>query len=168
MKKSQNTYDWLGHGIYFWENNYHRALEWAKQSSKIKEPAVIGAVIDLGYCLNLTENGSAEYLRRGFEILKTRSEQSGTEMPKNKPSKKCTDILQRDLDCAVIQQIHDYNRTEEKRPFDSVRGVFVEGKPAYEGSAFMEKTHIQLCIVNPNCIKGFFTPRISIDGYSVP
>ena len=45
MKKSQNAYDWLGHGIYFWENNYQRALEWAEKSSKIKTPAVIGAVI---------------------------------------------------------------------------------------------------------------------------
>ena len=22
---SKNSYDWLGHGIYFWENNYERA-----------------------------------------------------------------------------------------------------------------------------------------------
>jgi len=23
-------YDWLGHGMYFWENNYARALQWAE------------------------------------------------------------------------------------------------------------------------------------------
>lgn len=28
--KSENAYDWLGHGIYFWENNFKRALEYAK------------------------------------------------------------------------------------------------------------------------------------------
>ncbi|MDP8221189.1 MAG: hypothetical protein P9X26_07575 [Candidatus Stygibacter frigidus] len=25
LKNSQNTYDWLGSGIYFWENNHLRA-----------------------------------------------------------------------------------------------------------------------------------------------
>ena len=24
MKKSDNAYDWLGNGIYFWENSYQR------------------------------------------------------------------------------------------------------------------------------------------------
>jgi hypothetical protein len=24
---SRKPYDWLGHGLYFWENNYDRALE---------------------------------------------------------------------------------------------------------------------------------------------
>ena len=26
---STNDYDWLGNGIYFWENNETRALQWA-------------------------------------------------------------------------------------------------------------------------------------------
>ena len=56
---SKNTWDWLGHGIYFWENNYERALDWANEKVKRGEytaPKVIGAVIDLGFCLNLTDS----------------------------------------------------------------------------------------------------------------
>lgn len=49
LKKSENRYDWLGHGIYFWENDPIRALEWAKYSKNVSKPAVIGAIIDLGY-----------------------------------------------------------------------------------------------------------------------
>lgn len=30
LKKSENDYDWLGHGVYFWENNPERALQYAK------------------------------------------------------------------------------------------------------------------------------------------
>ena len=30
LKASNNDYDWLGTGIYFWENSPRRALEWAK------------------------------------------------------------------------------------------------------------------------------------------
>ena len=47
FKKSKNSYDWLGHGMYFWENNQARAKNWAKlkeKSGSIKEPAVIGGV----------------------------------------------------------------------------------------------------------------------------
>lgn len=44
-------------------------------------------------------------------------------------------------------------------PFDSVRGAFTEGGPAFEGAGLHAKTHIQLCIRNMNCIHGFFLPR---------
>lgn len=30
FQPSEKTYDWLGSGIYFWEANPDRALEWAK------------------------------------------------------------------------------------------------------------------------------------------
>lgn len=51
---STNDYDWLGNGIYFWGNNEERTWQWAndlakRKSSLVKEPAVIGAIIDLGY-----------------------------------------------------------------------------------------------------------------------
>lgn len=29
LNSSNNEYDWLGNGIYFWENDAQRALEWA-------------------------------------------------------------------------------------------------------------------------------------------
>ena len=34
MKKSENDYDWLGHGIYFWENSPSRAMEFAVHLQK--------------------------------------------------------------------------------------------------------------------------------------
>ena len=36
LKASENTYDWLGHGIYFWEQNLQRAQEWAEDDIGIK------------------------------------------------------------------------------------------------------------------------------------
>ena len=166
LKKSDNKYDWLGNGIYFWENSYQRAFEWAKQ--RYENPAVLGAIIDLGKCLNLTDDFSANILRRGYEILKLKCEATQNEMPKNRTGRSKTDILLRDLDCAVIQQIHEYNRDMNAPGYDSVRGVFEEGSPVYPGSALREKTHIQLCIVNPNCIKGFFSPRKINTEYGAP
>jgi hypothetical protein len=55
--RSENDYDWLGSGFYFWEDSFARALKWAKDEAKkghgkIKTPCVLGAIIDLGNCLN--------------------------------------------------------------------------------------------------------------------
>ncbi len=36
LKASDNEYDWLGGGVYFWENNYDRAYEFAHF---LKEPS---------------------------------------------------------------------------------------------------------------------------------
>lgn len=169
LKKSENSYDWLGHGIYFWEQNFIRAQDWARQRYGEENAYVIGAVIDLGYCLNLTDSFASHYLSRGYELLKIRCDAAGIPLPSNRPSKKTADVLLRDLDCAVIQQIHDYNRqATDATEFDSVRGIFLEGKPPYEGSEFREKTHIQLCIRNPNCIKGYFNPLSPDKKYSMP
>lgn len=173
MKQSKNDYDWLGHGIYFWENNYERAYDWAVEQSKkpkssIKNPAVIGAVIDLGYCLNLTDYRSTDILKKGYEILKLHLQLSGLPLPKNKDIKNSTDLIIRNLDCAVIQQIHAVNKILGKPAYDSVRGIFVEGSEVYPGSGFREKTHVQLCVINPNCIKGFFDPRKVNKDYPIP
>lgn len=167
LKASENEYDWLGHGIYFWEQNYQRAIEWATNRYG-DEGAVVGAVIDLGYCLNLTDSFSAQILRNGYEILKIRCEAAEMDLPQNVPSKRTKDILLRNLDCAVIQQVHDYNKDNGKTPFDSVRGIFTEGGPVYPGAEFQEKTHVQLCVCNPNCIKGYFAPLKADSRFPMP
>ena len=71
---STNDYDWLGNGIYFWENNEERARAWAVQLSKrknssVKEPAVVEAIIDLGYCFDLTDNHYLNELKEGYDAL---------------------------------------------------------------------------------------------------
>lgn len=168
MEPSSNSYDWLGTGIYFWEQSYARALDWARNHRNIKSPAVIGAVIDLGHCLNLTDYQSTEVLKQGYNLLKAHCDLTGTEIPQNKNITGNSDLLLRRLDCAVVNQIHQYNRSNHKPEFDSVRGIFIEGNPIYPNSGFREKTHVQLCIVNPNCIKGFFNPIKPNDEYPIP
>lgn len=117
---------------------------------------------------DLTDDHTSSILRRGYEMLKIKCETTDNDMPQNRSGKSKTDILLRDLDCAVIQQIHEYNSETKQPGYDSVRGVFEEGEEVYPGSALREKTHIQLCIVNPNCIKGFFSPRKVNLEYTTP
>ncbi len=37
LRVSNNDYDWLGNGIYFWENNEESALMWAEEQQKRKK-----------------------------------------------------------------------------------------------------------------------------------
>ncbi len=170
FKPSENPYDWLGNGIYFWENDEQRAYEWAeelKRSGSVSEPAVVGAVLDLGNCLNLLDRDSIDMLSLGYERLLRISQEYGTEMPKNLNARNNRDWLFRNLDCAVIETLHDYVKSENLPPYDSVRGLFEEGERAYPGSGFRKKTHVQICITNPNCIIGCFLPRKPVLEYDV-
>lgn len=168
LRPSDNDYDWLGNGVYFWENNCTRAMEYAdflknhpsrNSKQKIETPAVIGAVIDLGFCLDLLDSEYLKLLKEGYDLLKFSKEKYGLPLPQNKPFKDGGDLLKRNLDCAVIETIHQFNVDTNKPQFDSVRGVFFEGNDLYENAGFKEKNHIQLAIRNPNCIKGYFIPR---------
>lgn len=159
IRFNKNSYDWLGNGIYFWENSPSRAMEFAENpppNSKIKNPAVFGAVIDLGYCLDLLNYENIQFLKFGYEALKN----SGIPLPTN-GGLIGKDFLLRKLDCAVVENIHQINKLINRPPFDSVRGVFWEGEEIYDNAGFKEKSHIQICVRNPNCIKGVFRLRQS-------
>ena len=146
---SNNSYDWLGSGIYFWENDEKRAYEWAKmlslQNDKIKEPAVIGAKIDLGRCLDITTLEGIEMVKDGYKYLQRYIKGAGIEMPKNKSAKNDDEWKLRYLDRAVIETIHVHN---VDKSFDTVRGAFTEGKKISPGAGFKDLTHIQIAVRN--------------------
>lgn len=154
IKASRNTYDWLGHGIYFWENDPRRAMEWAterKSRKKIESPAVIGAVIDLGYCMNLMGREHINVLMDGNNAAMDISTKYGRSIPKNTPDLPL-------MDCAIINAVHYSMRKNNDKPYDTVRSAFIEGEPLFDLSKLHSKTHIQICVRNINCIKGYFDP----------
>lgn len=159
LKKSESTTEWLGHGVYFWEHDPARALNWAstgKTKGKITNPSVVGAIIDLGYCLDLTTISGLEEVKQAYETLRELYSLSGLELPRNTGG---PDRLRRELDCAVIQTLHLYRTDRGMRPYDSVRAPFPEANVLYEESGFRAKNHIQICIINTvQCIKGYFKP----------
>jgi hypothetical protein len=167
LEQKEEPYHWLGQGIYFWENSCKRALDFAIEKKKRDErngtnrfqgnPTVIGTVIELGRCLNLLDPMGVDSVKKAYEALKEFTKHSDLEMPKNKSAyEEDHDKLFRNLDCAVIDMVHSILKKNNKPAYDSVRAVFIEGKPLYDGAGFQEKNHIQICIVNPACIKGSF------------
>ncbi len=162
LKPSEKVYDWLGSGIYFWEGSLARAWEWAHAKhaeGKIAKPFVVGAIIDLGHCLDLFDRGAVDHVKQAHVALKQSMKASGRPMPKNVGP--TPDKGGRLLDCAVMNLLHTL-RADKKQPrFDSVRGPFLEGKRIYAGAGFRSHNHIQICVRETACIKGYFRP---IDG----
>jgi hypothetical protein len=177
VKKSQESYDWLGNGFYVWENNYKRAIQWAKDKKKrgtLNKPSVVGVIYLLEHCLDFTDSEFIELLPIYYQLLKSDLKLSGKSLPANKdlPTDRYHDLIIRELDCAVIEYLHQKmdEKIEEETstagfsdliPFDTVRGIFTEGGPAFDGAGIQTKNHIQVCIRNLDCIKGFFIPRES-------
>ncbi|WP_342331282.1 hypothetical protein [Pedobacter sp. FW305-3-2-15-E-R2A2] len=77
LRKSTNKYDWLGHGVYMWDNSPARALEFAeflkanpgKSIRPVKNPAVIGAILNLGFCLDLLDYQHLSFIKDAHDML---------------------------------------------------------------------------------------------------
>ena len=162
LAPSEKDYDWLGRGIYFWEHGPQRAFEWAKDRKrlgKIKQPAVVGAVLNLGNCFDLLDIRYTETLQRAWPLFLRAKKANSEKIPANRNLRHDTsqDKLLRDRDCAVINwTISELGKSNVA--FDSVRGVFQEDAPVFDDSGIRLKSHIQIAVRNPACIIGYFRP----------
>lgn len=153
-KKSQNRYDWLGDGIYFWEHSPSRALRWATDHFG-KKAAVLGAVIQLGACFDLLDEEITAILAANYRRFKRSHATLRMPLPINKGKEKKL----RELDCAVIN--YSLNRASgAKVKFDTARGAFLEGPPIFPGTTISAETHMQVAVRNVDCILGIFRPNL--------
>lgn len=158
FKVSRNRYDWLGDGVYFWEANPLRGLEFYRKDQIRKghsgdDAYVVGAVLNLGYCLDLSTSTGVAAAQVSYALLKAKLELLGQPLPKNHGGK---DKLFRQLDRDVFNLLHVVREEGKLSPFDTVRGFFTEGDPAYDGAGFLAETHVQIAVRNLDCIKGVF------------
>jgi hypothetical protein len=131
-------------------------LDFARETARrrpnsVKEPFVIGAVLELGFCLDLTTTAGIEWVRIAYDSLARSAAAGGFALPANS-----ADGLRRNLDCAVIRRLHSILDAQGLPAVDTVKGVFTEGDPIYQGAGFNEKTHIQIVVRSQRCIKGIF------------
>lgn len=168
IKKSNRDFDWLGPGAYFWEADPQRAKEWADEQvrrERYKTSAVVGAVIDLGNCLDLSVRKNVGIFKQAHVDFLAHQKKAGLAIPKNEnaPGDPHEDRLLRRLDCAVFHHLHgtiaeaiDLGTSIES--FDTVRGMFTEGGRLYDGCGFFERTHVQIAVCNIDSIIGLFRP----------
>lgn len=161
LRPSENDYDWLGSGIYFWEGNPQRALEFAQERQqgkpnsrgKIQEPFILGALINPRRCLDLADATAISQIKDAhFDIVQAFQSRDDS-LPSNGAS-----LRARKLDCLVFNTLHALREARGFASYDTVRGLFWEGQPLYEGAGISEGNHIQICVRNPECILGYFRP----------
>jgi hypothetical protein len=122
-----------------------------------RQPAVLGAVIELGECLNLTQVENIELVQDAHRQLQELMAETGEPMPKN--SRRGSGA--RNLDCAVFETLHISRKNGSLPPFDTVRAFFVEGEPLYPTAGIRQLDHVQICVRNPASIIGSSCPETS-------
>jgi hypothetical protein len=184
---------WLGPGIYFWEWDLTHAETWANETVSRKNklsghndrPAVIGAIIRLGNCFDLTQmsperdqelSTAHDTVAKSVGSLVNPNTGNKFLMPVNKDLTKDygAPLPRRFLDNAVITQMHLMreeraleairNGCADEEAYatyrlDSIRASFQEGPPIFEGGTLQKRTHVQINVLNHICILGYFEPR---------
>lgn len=162
LEFSKNSYDWLGDGIYFFESDAGRAARFASASANNPEkkysarpivtPAVVGALLRVSWCLDMTtQEGLSIYKETHSELT-----QLGITLPVNQQADiNDKEVILRNLDRFVINAAAA-KAEEDGRPYEMVRGAFPQGGPIVASSAFRNDSHIQLALRNSSCVLGWF------------
>lgn len=153
---SNNSYDWLGSGAYFWEWDILRAYHWARKC-KPESPSVVGAVIELGNCLDLTTQTGIQAVEAAYHSYASLQRLRNRPLLENKDAQgqRSGNLALRLLDRAVITHLHESNK-EAGIHYDTVRALFPEGEQLYPSAGFWKKTHVQIAVRNIEQIRGIF------------
>ena len=134
---SRNEYDWLGDGIYFFQDAPTRAWEWATTQHGV-EAAVLGAVIRLEDCMDLLDIQWAPVLAEAYDAFLAQLKRVQL------PLLRQTSGAHR-LDRAVINYAIGI-LAEQGIMIRTVRGAFSEGSPVFPQSAFFDRAHVQIAV----------------------
>jgi hypothetical protein len=126
-----------------------------QKTGKIKTPAVLGAIIDLGNCLNLIDAEHLDLVKAAYQAYLEFCRNSDLKPAQNQGK----DMALRKLDKAVFETLHHLREQKSEESFDTVRAFFVEGEPLYENAGLRALDHVQICVRDPGKIIGYFLPR---------
>lgn len=133
--------DWLGDGLYFWQDAPHRALWWAERRADRarQRPAVVRAVVDLEGAIDLLDRTPfvEELLSLAYRIASGGAPAVLRNVGDNHA-----------LDCAVVNTAAEYRRDLFGAAHRVVRGVFVNERPRpyFAGSALLKEAHVQFAV----------------------
>lgn len=134
---SRNRYDWLGDGVYFFQDGRTRANRWA-QRSRPDDWAVLRAEVDLDGCMDLIDGAWFSFLREAYDGVLNQHRQAGLKLPHQGKGARGMDRVVINYAVGVLK--------DQGMVIRSVRGVFEEGSPAFPGSGLMDESHIQIAV----------------------
>lgn len=134
MNKSKNSYDWLGDGVYFWQDYREHAKVWAFDNYPGQKVGILKTSIDLGTCLDFPSRLFESMRIAAIVELERRCNAGGRPMPVNKGKNFALDRETINLLC------QNFDRT-----IDSVRDNFAEDFVGF-GSPHGLRSHTHLCV----------------------
>jgi hypothetical protein len=137
FQASRNDYDWLGDGVYFFQDAPLRAWEWATERFA-GDAAVVGAEIDLAGCVDLLDIAWERPIANAHERFLRYLAQTGADVPRQ------TRGAHR-LDRRVLNYLVT-NANLDGLEIRTIRGVFAEGPPIFPGSALLIRAHVQIAV----------------------
>jgi hypothetical protein len=143
---SDNDYDWLGTGIYFFQDAPIRAKQWATQQHP-NEPAVLRASIHLNNCIDLFDTGWQPLLKSLYNSFVEQWRMTNQPLPRQDPDRSKAHRL----DCSFLNYSIELLSSRDFA-IDSVRAVFTEGERLFPDSAIFDLAHVQIAIRNPALI----------------
>lgn len=164
FKISRNPYDWLGAGVYFYQDAPIKALAWADRFSVKSEkrgtvPVVLEVDLDLGSVFDLFLPESHQILKEAYELTGVRGSGRGQLRPVLRNHKgerfrlfssvpvSSTEFLGNNyVDAMTIRRALSLIADAEGSTPKCVRQFFWEGQELYAGSYFFDHSNIQLCI----------------------
>lgn len=171
LNQSNNRYDWLGPGAYFFEGDVERALLFAQASHQnpdkrytakpIATPAVAGAILRVQSWLDMTTQAGIKEFSLAYQVFAAGRKAEGKPIPTNSPADITdTDVIYRALDNAVFTWLHNARASQDPPlpPFQAVRAAFHQGEKVAPTSGFHANTHIQISLRDNNCVLGWFLP----------
>jgi hypothetical protein len=145
---SNSGHDWLGPGIYFWQDAPERAWEWAQ---KYESPTVIQSqiVFEQEEAMDLLD-------RKWFNILSQYYPTFVNQWPVKEiplPAQDPTRSKKHKLDDAYLEYIGSFLEDNKICRVSLIRAAFTEGSPIYDSSALYDLSHVQISVRDPRCIR---------------
>ena len=131
MTTSYHSNNWLGEGLYFWENNPSKAEKWQLDKAK---GAILQCDIDTQNLLNLLEDtGHSDSF---FKKAKTLSQKYDSKYLNDREKQKFL------LDCKIFNEY----KKEFRDQFSGIRMAFYLGESISKDGNIFTGQHIQICL----------------------
>lgn len=155
---SKHDWEWLGNGVYFWQDGPYRAQEWAWEWTVERhggEAAVVGATIKLerAKIIDLIDIEWCDWLKRFYQDYIRHHALHDKPFLRQDPKHPERKVWGRHpLDCLIINEAIIYWR-KKGETITAVRAAFEERGPVYPTSAFYERAHVQIAVRDLSVIR---------------
>ena len=137
---SVNRYDWLGDGVYFFQEAPQRAWDWASERYG-NEAAVVGARIRTAECINLLDTGWNSFMANAYDSYLSFLNRLGDRTPEQSGG---NHRLDREVINYAVGVLENSGQNVA-----CIRSAFAEGRPVYPNSAILDLAHVQIAVRHP-------------------